>query len=78
MTDLLKENIEYDILIDRLQNWSIRIENDNQRISHLKKKIEGKMESAESVREAQIEYSCAERNEEKKKKVLLSEKHEAT
>ena len=78
MTDLLKENVEYDILIDRLQNWSMRIENDNQRILNLKKKVEGKMESAETLREAQIKYSVAERNEEKKKKLLLSDKLEAT
>ena len=78
MTDLLKENVEYDILIDRLQNWSMRIENDNQRILNLKKKVEGKMESAETLREAQIKYSVAERNEEKRKKLLLSDKLEAT
>ena len=56
----------------------MRIENDNQRILNLKKKVEGKMESAETLREAQIKYSVAERNEEKRKKLLLSDKLEAT
>lgn len=29
VTDLLKENVEYEVLIDRLQNWGMRIEKDN-------------------------------------------------
>ena len=40
---LLKENVEFDILVDRLQNTCLKLARDNDRIHKFKTKIEGKV-----------------------------------
>ena len=43
ITELVKQNTEFDILVDRLQNTCLKLQRDNERIDKFKTKIEGKV-----------------------------------
>lgn len=60
---LLNENVEFEILIDRLNSVCTHVDTDNKRLERLNGKIENQMEVQDTVKTTGVNRSIRERNE---------------
>ena len=75
---LLKENVEFEVLVDRIQHTCMRIEEDNNRLEEMNGKIQESMNTQERVKETGLVKAVQERQAAKVEKVKLREDYEVS
>ena len=73
---LNNENIEFEILVDRIEAQCMRIADDNKRLEKISTKVDAQMETAVQVKDVYLSKAIKERHEVTKQKEDLVEEYQ--
>lgn len=72
---ILNENVEFEILVDRINAQCMRLTEDNHRLDKISTKVGAQMETAVHVKDAGVTKAVRERNEISKQNETLKEEY---